>query len=436
MASIVEMKQKASALRKRGLYQEAISLYRTLWEEHRSQCNEWDGWGYAFCLRKTKKTREALDVCREVYKHDPDFPHNRNLYAWCVYDLEIAKSEEEIRENEEQFLKAAKAILRMVKQDELSPFTKTILAVVDYLEAKASYPAKEIIDWLDRLDFSMLSTKCLSFEDGEGKTRELPSDRERWYAARSRALLRLGRYDECLKVSLEALDALPKLHYDNDIWFRWRIAECKGHLGDVGSAILQISELLRKREEWFMHKRIAELYFKQGCLDEALKHGIEAAEGPGDPEKKWELYLILAEILKAQGQIEDARKHAMLAFKLRQEHEWRIPKELKEMIQDIAIDTSSCPPAEAILEDLRPYWGKAKLASLPKLKGIVKKILPSGKAGFIKGEDGKDYYFKLKTFTGKREKLVPGLSVIFHIKDSFDRKKGVESKEAIDIKPF
>jgi len=111
MNGIAEMKQQASMLRKQGKYQEAIPLYRELWDGNRDQCDEWDGWGYAHSLRKEGRSQDALDICRQVYQMKPDFDYNKSLYGWCIYDLEIKRDDAQIEQNEGRFLKAANAIL-------------------------------------------------------------------------------------------------------------------------------------------------------------------------------------------------------------------------------------------------------------------------------------------------------------------------------------
>lgn len=92
------LKQQAEQLRKEQKFNEALPIYKELWENHRESCNEWIGWGYAYCLQKTGKYQEGLKVCREVYKTYPDFVQIRNTYAWCIYYTEI--KQDEIKDDE------------------------------------------------------------------------------------------------------------------------------------------------------------------------------------------------------------------------------------------------------------------------------------------------------------------------------------------------
>jgi hypothetical protein len=68
------------------------------------------------------------------------------------------------------------------------------------------------------------------------------------------------------------------------------------------------------------------------------------------------------------------------------------------------------------------------------LHGRVKKILPHGRAGFIAGEKGTEYYFTVKSFKGAQHRLKEGLEVDFYIEKSFDPKKQKESEVAVNIR--
>ena len=135
---------EANALRKAHKYQQAIPLYQTLWDGDKK--DPWDGWGYAFCLRKTGKLSEALDVCREVYRLSPTLDVNRSLYAWCVYDLEIKTDEVH---NPGRFLKAANGITQLTEQkDKYAPYTYTVFKVCKHLLQRNH--AEDALEWLDR----------------------------------------------------------------------------------------------------------------------------------------------------------------------------------------------------------------------------------------------------------------------------------------------
>ena len=84
-------------------------------------------------------------------------------------------------------------------------------------------------------------------------------------------------------------------------------------------------------------------------------------------------------------------------------------------------------------QQLKKFWEQHKFSKLPKNKGIIKTMLPNGKAGFITSENGEDFYFKVYSFNGKRSQLKPGLKVEFFVQESFDRVKKEKSNQAVNI---
>lgn len=417
MNDIAEMKQRASTLRKGGNYGEAVELFRLLWEEHREECDEWDGWGYAQSLRKLGHSREALEVCREVYPIKPDFDYLRNLYAWCIFDLELKREDTEIAKNERQFFKAANAILDLVEPGQYSPAARTVMEVVDYLRSKTTPPAAEIFEWLDRLEVDQLSAVASRGPDGKGKTVGYASDREKWYAARCRTLFELGRYQECINWSERALSEFQTFHHDNDIWFKWRIALSQAELGYKESAIAEIEELLSRKKDWFFYHKIAEYLFDLGRPDEALERAVEAVLAPGQSDLgfKWKLILLMGRIYETQSEPDKARQHVLLAFKVHQEQEWKIPPELSQAVSELGVDVNAQETAKELYQELRRHWKSHRVSNLKAGKGAITSMLGHGKAGFIRDDAGKDYYFKVSSFQGSRNLLKPGQRVVFHI---------------------
>ena len=60
-------------------------------------------------------------------------------------------------------------------------------------------------------------------------------DKENWFAYKTKALLKLGEWQECFDTSKNALEVLDNFHYSNDIWFARRIALAKKNL-EIGRA--------------------------------------------------------------------------------------------------------------------------------------------------------------------------------------------------------
>ena len=135
MQDFQTIKKQADEFRKAKKYADALPLYKQLWEEYRENCNEWEGWAYAFCLKQQKEYKNSLDICREVYKLKPDFDNIKGVYAWCIYYTEIALK---VINDEPKFFKAGDGILKLSKQDDqYSPYTQTVFKILEYLNDRA-----------------------------------------------------------------------------------------------------------------------------------------------------------------------------------------------------------------------------------------------------------------------------------------------------------
>ncbi len=432
MQDFQTIKKQADEFRKAKKYTDALPLYKQLWEEYREDCNEWEGWGYAFCLKQQKDYRQSLEICREVYKLKPDFENIKGVYAWCIYYTEIAV---EKVNDEPKFFKAGEGILKLSKQeDQYSPYTQTVFKVLQYLNDKAIYPTDKILEWTDKLNYEILDNTPFSFTDNEGKIRELAPKKEQYFMWRTKALLEKGLFGECIKLSQKALDTFENFHYGNEVWFARRISLSYKGLGQPETALEQLKSLLKRKNEWFIHKEIAEIYFEQGNNEQALKFAIDSALSFGDADKKLNLYKLLSEILIKNNEQEAAKKHIELMYQIRKANEWKIDNDLQNLINKFQIDTTKTVNLRDFERELKQLWEKLKFSNQTQLIGVVKSILPNGKAGFIEAENKKSYYFQLRNFKGKPELAKEGQKVSFFLEEGFDAKKNQKTVNAVNVK--
>ena len=436
------IKNQADEYRRVRNYTEALPLYKQLWEEYRESCGVWEGWAYAFCLKQQQDYKKSLEICREVYTLKPDFKNIKDVYAWSIYNTEIKI---QAINNEAQFFKAGNGILRLSTQEDKSVmqepnypciYTMTVFKILEYLNDKAIYPTDKILEWTDKLNFEFLDNNPYSFTDNEGKTRELAPKKEQYFMWRTKALLEKQLYQECINLCENALNIFENFHYNNDIWFARRISLSYKGLGQPETALEQLKNLLKRKNEWFIQKEIAEIYLEQGDKDQALKFALDSALNFGDADKKMNLYLLLADILQQQGKTDEARKHIEFICKIRQESQWRIDNDLQQQITLFSIDLSKLSDFKVIQNELRRIWDNLKFDGQDKLKGFIRSILLNGNAGFIEIDKGKSYYFQTKDFKGKKDLINQGQKVTFFLADSFDKKKNQPTKNAINIKPI
>ena len=401
------IRQNAELLMADKKYADALPLYRSLWEGYREQCNEWDGWRYAFCLKQLKDYQAALDVCRQAYPLNRDFEPIKGLYAWCIYYTEITQ---EVIKDEDRFLRAAEAITNLAKpDDQYSAYIITVFKVLNHLVKKMPYPTDKILVWTAKLNPQILDDKVFNSTDKDGKEREFASKKEQYYMLRSRALLEKGEFEECIRICEEGLRIFDKLHYDNNIWFRWRIGLCYEGLGEFEKSLNLHLELLKTKKEWFIQKEIAEQYYRLENYEKSLKYALDSALNSGDTNKKINTYIVLSKALNKLGKREEAILHDNFINLLKN----------REDNKDME-------------KKLRRIWNMLKYEAKPLYTGKIKSVLPNGKAGFVEA-DGKPYYFSMREFRGKREALQVNQSVTFYLEEGYDVKKGRRTMNAVRL---
>ena len=97
-----------------------------------------------------------------------------------------------------------------------------------------------------------------------------------------------------------------------------------------------------------------------------------------------------------------------------------MPVALSKAVQEFDVDINGDESAKNLHRELKRYWESSKLADMPQGQGEITNTLSHGRAGFIRGDDGKDYYFKTKSFQGARHLLEYGQRVGFRIEKNPD----------------
>ena len=298
---------------------------------------------------------------------------------------------------------------------------------------------KVLSEFCDVIPPDRLRTDCDAVEverKGETNKMELASDRENWYAYKSKALLKLEKYQACQEISSEALDLFKKFHYSNDIWLEMSIALSKKQLGNSEGAISDIQRILKKKKEWFIEKELAELYRLKEDYDSAFQFAIQAINNFGDLEYKVDLLFLMAELLKTKNETELSFKHYSLSRLIRIKKEWTVPLKLSSAIDSFKRENIPVEKAQELKVELKGYWnsfvprqqndrGKQNREKMV-LHGKIDNILHNdakGADGFIKYEGGKSVYFKLDANSEVKSQLIRGLEVEFTFIPEKDGKK-------------
>jgi len=274
-----------------------------------------------------------------------------------------------------------------------------------------------------------LTLECGTMEI-KGKITEFASDKENWYATKSKALFELKMFQECFEVSKLAIGNISKFHFNNDLWFARRIALSKKELGNIDEAIEELEQIYKIKKEWFIKKELAELYFEINKFEKSFNYAIDAIcqNGFSKLEFKIGIILLLANIFKAYNKIEFANKHFLLLKIIREENKWKIPPELQNELAQINIENIN---QSTIKNELIKYWKSFEVKNnhVPKskilLKGSIKKILNNnekGKNGFLTSNQ-KDYYFLISKNVKLIDSVQPESKVEFEVINLDDGKE-------------
>lgn len=330
-----------------------------------------------------------------------------------------------------------------------------ILAPKDFGFLLKKFKDKPSINWTVVNKFcylisvDALDTECRTIEverKGEKKPMELASDKESWYAFKTKALFETQQYQECFEVSKQALDAIEKFHYSNDIWFARRIALSKKHLGNSDEALNELLKILRRKREWFIQSEVAEIYKENGDFDKAFKYAIEAINNFGYLEYKVGLLVLIADILEKKHENDLSFKHYMLSKLLRLQEEWKVPQTIDYALQNLGFAQIPMEQLPSLKKELKNYWNTFKPQQTRQITnnntannnqqqtGKIDKILHNddkGVDGFIKYDNNKSIYFRLQATDEIVKSLNIGFEVTFKI---LPPKEGGKKERAVNIK--
>ena len=374
-------------------------------------------------LRKTNNLNSILKFMKiyNISLNDDTHDMVLNAYGWLMYDKYKIDS---IKANFDKFnfLTLINDVIILICKKK-SEFSYTIISRFLNIVFKTE-KEKLNVDWnfinkfCNIFDPNHLSLECDVIEI-RGKKKELASDKESWYQHNTKALFELENYEECYNISKIALENIENFHFSNDVWFARRIALSKKELGNLDEAIKDLEEIYKDKNEWFIQKELADMYFEIDNIDKAFEYSIQAINKYGKIEYKIGLILLLARILKIQNKITLSYKHFLAVKLIREENDWKISDELEEEINSVKVDGTY----DDIMVELKKYWKSFILESNKDFfKGRIKKILNDndrGKNGWITSE-GKDYYFTIPSHISITNNIFEKTNIKFVVIDAKD----------------
>ena len=380
---------------------------------------------------KKKEYSRALDIYEKLREFDNVKFEKQCIYnyMWCLYRVKINTQDAFKTDNIKTTNEIIKYIMNHQSNKDLL-YQLVVFKILKYLKNKQNFEAAKFNYWLDKLNPDFLSEEVYKFEYS-GKKILCSSNKEEWYALKSKVYEKLEMYSECIKISYEALDKLKELHNGNDIWFNRRIAISKSKLGERNEAIQMLEEILKYKKDWFIYKDIANIYTLSSKNEEALNYYIKSILLPGEDSKKINLFWDTGNTFKLLDKSDEEVLLKSYSVKLRLANEWKFSSEEKsfwnynkEFIDNNDIRTIR----NFVIETVKRHKWKES----DKLEGYISNILSNNKAGFIKVKDN-SYYFKMNEIQNRRKDIQAGMKVYFFTDKSFDKKKQRETDIAVNI---
>lgn len=379
-------------------------------------------------LKKENRTDEAEEIYREYWEKSPqDFSEfDKTSFSWILYNKYIKNNEDadELIENAELITEIKRQQDQTKNNKYPCPYTLAVLKVLEALNKNDDF--EEVVMWSEKIDPNLLSEKASEFNG-----RKYPSNKEKYYSQLTKALLKLDDIDRCYELSKEALE-LDEL--TEDIWFKWRLGKCANELGEYDEAIEYLKDIIARKPDWYMKAEIADSYYFKGDFENSLSYAIDAVLTPAPSESKVNVYSLIADLVEDEYP-DEAMKNRYLEYSIRLNKEWNIDDRLTEQIEEAGFDSENAEYWK-IEKELKPFWNNLRYKGQELKYGIIKRILPNGKVGFIDGEDGKSYFFTKYDFNGRNEDFTEYTSVTFYIEERLDKKKGVMKPNAVNINPI
>jgi tetratricopeptide (TPR) repeat protein len=418
-----ELRKEAQKLREEKNYIEAINIYENIIDDYQNITDLWLGWEYADSLKKHGDIDKAISVCKTLYLRKNYFKHLNDLLSWCLY--EKFYKEKSTLQNIKQKIEIAKFIMKIIQQDgSNTPYINIVFYMINYY--KEPFNPNEVLYWLDKLDPSGLDDNAYKINNTKREI-EINSRRESWYYLYCKALFKIQKYDEGIKMKKDAFKCISKFHNNHDLWLNRMEAHAYQQLGNIDKAIHLMESVLKSNNNWIIYGDIGNMNYILGKVDKAVINYSKALLIKGDESKKINILEQLGKIFLKTGKNEEGYKHFLLALKIREKEEWHIHPNLKKYIEN----NKEKYMILNIEKELSKIWEEQLLKQEGRIIGEIFSIAPNRKYGFIKGNK-ENYYFSIDSLLNN-VKVYPKDKVSFILQESFDKKKNKKTQEAKEI---
>lgn len=414
-------------------YEGICAIYDRLENIHISELSEWDCIYLMNGLYKLKRYEDCLKIYKICRHLDRDCDKLNDKMGWCVYHLYLRDFDFKNQPSAD-FFEKADYVLGNIQDGKFSPMWRIVKIAADAIVNKSAGNRPDYAranDYLNRVDRENLSRVEGRTKRADGKNISMASDYETWFSMKTKCLLKMAAWEECIRICDEGLSSIEHFHYNNDSWFKYRKALCLLELGQLKESLSVANEILKTGfRHWSIYQLLYDIAAKQNDSDAAMKYAGYCALSDSIHEMRIKFYEGYADFLDEQGLKNEAMLHLHLVVLIKQEKGWKLKEDEQQKIDG---EISRLNKKET-LERLRLFWQEHRDKDKVYISGTVSKLLPSGRDGFIKDDAGNGYYFNFRDVNFDHSAIEVGLAVKFTLEERLDKRKNVWKKNAVDVK--
>jgi tetratricopeptide (TPR) repeat protein len=383
-------------------------------------------------LYQSQKYDEILSILGDVKDFDSESFAIKSYYFWSYCKTRYISGDAFSERNISSTREFIKKVIQIFSNNDLI-FQFVAMRYIAHEMDKAAPNYSAVNDFLNKLNPDILKEDCFKFKDEKGKDRELASDKEKWYSWKTKCLEEIEDYHNCLKYSQLALENIKKFHYDNDVWFKRRIALSKFELNQREDALKLLDEIIPLKREWFIVADKGFMLIKMGQKEKGTQYLIQALKMAGPDQMKLKIYKYFMDNFN-QGKFSDFSKNIRLyTIRIREKNAWSISDENKKILDELSDDLKSkhlSTLKNEIIDFIEAEFESIEISTT----GKIERMTIEGKTGYIKPDVGDSIFFRTKNVLNNSKGFSKGTSVTFKVIDSFDKVKNKSSKEAVDVR--
>jgi hypothetical protein len=415
---------------------EAVTLYKKLWEDYSEDFNAWDAFFSMKALRKSNSL--DLDFIDNILNRFPEDEKVKGLYGWIIFDHFIkGKSKQQLLDSERRIVHMCNLVDQKDRSSDDKYPCPVNIAVFNLADAYSEnlFSERKVNEWLSRINPDLLSAKTRTIITDQRGDIEIASDLEKYYALKTKALLKLGEYEGCKNLCEIGISRIDNFHYNNDLWLKMRIAICEEKLGNLETSEHLFQELLHTKagsDKWFLYRDIAELYNEQKNYQKAWKYAVDAAFYGNEPHFLINLYLLQARILFKLNRPDEGKVLALLIAAILAEQGWKNKDQYNRLFNYYGIDLNNVEPVKDVFRRSKEFWIQERYKNLKPIDGKIIFVHKNNKVGRIKTQDGVVYDFHRRDFAAQERNLqnLKGADVKFIPMPSYD---GHQKAERIKV---